>query len=114
MHQLLTQPDSDWNMLLGHDGHVTHGLGHGVTQIVPHLLQELEPDEVEVDSAANAGTANITATATTNTNTAILFIVIPPLGYDDYYSPKSIHPILRIGKFIVYFLCIATIYFPPS
>lgn len=91
MHQLLTQPDNDWNVLLGHEGHVTHGLGHGVAQAVPHLLQELEPDEAEVDSAANAGTANIIATAATNTNTTIFFIVIPPSGYGDYYSFVSIH-----------------------
>jgi len=96
-HQLLTQPANDWKKPPGHDGHVTHGFGHGVAQRVPHFMQEPEP-EVEVDSAANAGTANITATTATNTNTTILFIVIPPFGYDDYNSTESIHPNMQIGK----------------
>lgn len=68
--------------MLGHEGHVTHGFGHGVTQGVPHFMQPLAELELagaaaEVESAANAGTANDTATTTANTNTAS-FLITPP------------------------------------
>jgi len=73
IHQLLTQSAADWNTLLGHAGHVTHGVGHGFAQGAG-----LAHGAHGADSAANAGMANATANTATNANTAIFFIVIPP------------------------------------